>query len=68
MAAGGADALLLESEIGPLPKDGRGGVDAAGLGLRTRFEFLPDTLGVETFAEGHCTGATPGQLIRHGRV
>jgi len=31
VAAGGADALLLESEIGPLPKDGRGGVDAAGV-------------------------------------
>jgi GH15 family glucan-1,4-alpha-glucosidase len=31
VAAGSADALLLESEIGPLPKDGRGGVDAAGV-------------------------------------
>jgi len=28
VAIGGADALLLESEIGPLPRDGRGGVDA----------------------------------------
>ena len=28
VVAGGADALLLESEIGPLPRDGRGGVDA----------------------------------------
>ena len=24
--------------------------------------------GVETFAEGDCTGATPGRLLRHGRV
>ncbi len=31
VAIGGADALLLESEIGPLPRDGRGGVDANGL-------------------------------------
>ena len=22
--------------------------------------------GVETFAHGECTGATPGQLLRHG--
>jgi len=29
VATGGADALLLESEIGPLPRDGRGGVDAS---------------------------------------
>jgi len=29
VAIGGADALLLESEIGPLPRDGRGGVDAS---------------------------------------
>ncbi|MEA2025092.1 MAG: glycoside hydrolase family 15 protein [Chloroflexota bacterium] len=31
VAIGGADALLLESEIGPLPRDGRGGVDANGV-------------------------------------
>jgi N-acyl-D-amino-acid deacylase len=24
--------------------------------------------GVETFAGGKCTGATPGQLLRHGRA
>lgn len=24
--------------------------------------------GVETFAEGECTGATPGKLLRHGRA
>jgi N-acyl-D-aspartate/D-glutamate deacylase len=24
--------------------------------------------GVETFAEGNCTGATPGRLLRHGRA
>ncbi len=28
VATGSADALLLESEIGPLPRDGRGGIDA----------------------------------------
>jgi GH15 family glucan-1,4-alpha-glucosidase len=28
VATGSADALLLESEIGPLPRDGQGGVDA----------------------------------------
>ena len=31
VATGSADALLLESEIGPLPRDGRGGVDARDL-------------------------------------
>jgi len=24
--------------------------------------------GIETFAEGQCTGATPGKLLRHGRA
>jgi N-acyl-D-aspartate/D-glutamate deacylase len=24
--------------------------------------------GMETFAEGNCTGATPGRLLRHGRA
>ena len=28
VATGSADALLLESELGPLPRDGRGGVDS----------------------------------------
>ena len=28
LATGSADALLLESEIGPLPRDGHGGIDA----------------------------------------
>ena len=31
VATGSADALLLESEIGPLPRDGQGGVDASGV-------------------------------------
>lgn len=31
MATGSADTLLLESEIGPLPRDGNGGVDASGM-------------------------------------
>mgnify|MGYP001828377197 FL=1 len=31
VATGSADALLLQSEIGPLPRDGRGGVDAHAL-------------------------------------
>jgi GH15 family glucan-1,4-alpha-glucosidase len=30
LATGSADALLLQSEFGPLPPDGRGGVDAQG--------------------------------------
>jgi N-acyl-D-amino-acid deacylase len=24
--------------------------------------------GVETFADGNCTGATPGKLLRHGHA
>ncbi len=31
VATGSADALLLQSEIGPLPRDGRGGVDASAV-------------------------------------